>query len=137
MREGWPMTQLRAFARVSMAVVYVVLGFNHFRDPDFYVAIMPPYLPYHLFLVYLSGVFEIVLGLLVLPERTRKLGGYGLIALLIAVFPANLHMAMSEVLIDGEPAAPRWALYLRLPIQLVLIAWAFWVAREPPKANDG
>lgn len=130
------MERARTVARWVLAVGFVLAGANHFRDPDFYVAIMPPYIPWHLPLVYLSGVFEIVLGLLVLPPATRSLAGWGLVLLLVAVFPANVHMAMNEVLIDGEPAAPKWALYVRLVLQFVLIAWAWWATREPREPRE-
>ncbi len=120
--------------RWLLAIAMIGAGVNHFLSPDFYVQIMPPYLPWHAELVWLSGVLEIALGALILPPRTRRLAGWGLIALLLAVFPANLHMAMNEVLIDGEPAAPAWALWLRLPLQAVLIAWA-WAVTRPPRAG--
>ena len=101
-----------------MALLYVAAGVNHFVSTRFYEQIMPPWIPWHRPLVYASGVAEIALGL----------------ALLVAVFPANLHMAMNEVLIDGEIAAPAWALWLRLPLQAVLIAWAFCYTR-PSRAG--
>ncbi len=111
-----------------LAIGFVLAGVNHFVNADFYVAIMPPYLPWHLPLVWLSGIAEVALGIAVLMPRTRSLAGWGLIALLVAVFPANLHMALNP----GDFAdVPRWALYLRLPLQLVLIAWAYWATRTP------
>lgn len=112
-----------------MAAAYVAAGLNHFRAPSFYVQIMPPWVPWHLPMVILSGVAEIVLGVLVLVPRTRRLAAWGLVALLVAVFPANLHMALNDVRIDGELAGPAWALWLRLPLQGVLIAWALWYTR--------
>ncbi len=112
-----------------MGIAYVAAGLNHFRAPSFYVQIMPPWVPWHLPMVILSGVAEIVLGVLVLVPRTRRLAAWGLVALLVAVFPANLHMALNEVRIDGELPAPAWALWLRLPLQGVLIAWAWWYTR--------
>jgi uncharacterized membrane protein len=78
-----------------LGILFVAAGVNHFVRPDFYVKIMPPYLPWHLELVYLSGVAEIVLGVLVLIPKWRSLAAWGLIALLVAVFPANIHMAVS------------------------------------------
>ena len=115
-----------------MGPAYVALGANHFLNAEFYLAIMPPYLPWHLALVYLSGAAEILLGVGVLVPRTRALAGWGLVALLVAVFPANLHMALAE---PGTYAGiPAWALWLRLPVQAVLIAWAWWVTRPDPAA---
>lgn len=109
-----------------MGLAYAAAGVNHFVNADFYVAIMPPYVPWHLAMVYVSGVAEIVLGIGVLVPTTRVLAAWGLIALLIAVFPANLHMALAEPgTYDAAPAA----LWLRLPVQGLLAAWAWWYTR--------
>ena len=78
-----------------MSISYVAVGVTHFTNSDFFLHIMPDYLPWHLELVYLSGIFEIILGILILFQQTRKLAGWGLIALLIAVFPANIYLAQS------------------------------------------
>ena len=83
--------------------------------------IMPPYLPWHLGLIYVSGVAEIVLGVAALIPALRRIAGWGLIALLIAVFPANIQMAF-----NGFHSMPSWILWARLPIQVVLIAWVYW-----------
>ncbi|MGJ3240515.1 MAG: DoxX family protein [Anaerolineae bacterium] len=107
-----------------VALVFIVAGINHFINPQFYVAIMPQYLPYHLELVYLSGFFEIAGGVGVLIPAIRRLAVWGLIALLIAVFPANLHMALNAPAFAD--IAPAWVLYLRLPLQLVMIIWVWW-----------
>jgi uncharacterized membrane protein len=124
---------IRAALRWLLALLFVAAGVNHFVSPDFYVSIMPPYLPWHLALVYASGVAEVAIGVGALPPRTRRLAGFGAIALLLAVFPANLHMAMHPEL---YPDVGRWALYARLPFQLVFIAWAWWVclAERPTRA---
>jgi uncharacterized membrane protein len=112
--------------RYVLAAFFVVAGVNHFLDPDFYVAMMPPYLPWHLELVWISGVFEILGGLAVLlPPPLRRLAAWGLVALLVAVFPANLHVALNEVAVPGLPASPLIA-WLRLPIQIVFILWVLW-----------
>jgi uncharacterized membrane protein len=109
-----------------LAVLFVLAGANHFRDPDFYLRIMPPYLPWHLALVYLSGAFELFLGALLLVPKWSALAAWGLIALLIAVFPANLHMALNAQL---YPEVSPVALWARLPLQGALIAWAYWFTR--------
>jgi len=126
-----PITWPRRIALILLAVAFVFAGSNHFVNPDFFVAIMPPYLPAHLELVYLSGVFEIAGGIGVLIPRVRSLAGWGLVALLVAVFPANLHMALNpESFSDVSPGA----LYTRLPIQVLLIAWAYWATRPDAPA---
>lgn len=118
---GW-----KRAALLGLAVLFVAAGVNHFVNPAFYVAIMPPYVPAPLFLVYLSGFFELLGGLAVLPRRTRAAAGWGLMVLLLAVYPANIHMALHPELF---PEAPAWALYARLPLQFVFIAWAYWATR--------
>ncbi len=112
---------LRTLFRWLLAVFFVAAGVNHFRLPELYLRIMPPYLPQPLALVYLSGVAEILGGLGVLFPRTRWLAGWGLMALLVAVFPANIYMLTS-----GFPGIPAWVLWLRLPFQLVFLAWVYW-----------
>lgn len=120
--KAWP----KRIALIALAIAFVTAGANHFVNPDFFVAIMPPYLPAHLEIVYLSGFFEIAGGVGALIPRLRSAAGWGLVALLVAVFPANLHMALHpELFSDASP----FALYSRLPIQLLLIAWAYWATR--------
>lgn len=121
-----PQRRSRCIALLLLAVFFVVAGANHFVNPDFYVRIMPPYLPAHLELVYLSGIFEVLGGIGVLLPRLRSLAGWGLVLLLLAVYPANLHMALHPELFPGMSIA---ALYARLPLQLVFIAWAYWATR--------
>ena len=123
---------LRIATRWLMAALFVMAGVMHFANPWFFVQIMPPYLPWHWELVYLSGAIEIALGFLLLLPATRRLAAWGVIALLIAVFPANLHMAMANVQFDPPPAMGQpspLANWIRLPIQLVLIWWAWLYTR--------
>lgn len=118
--------RLKLVLKWLLGLLFILAGINHFVHPGFYVAIMPPYLPWHLELVYLSGLFEVVLGVLLLIPRTTVLAAWGLIALLVAVFPANLHMAMNPELF---PAISPVILWSRLPLQGVFIAWAYWYTR--------
>ena len=114
-----------------MAALYGTAGVMHFVSPGFFVEIMPSYLPLHLELVYLSGAIEILLAILLLIPATRRLAAWGTIALLIAVFPANLNMALNDIRPDGPFGPPTtFALWMRLPMQLVLIAWAWWYTRD-------
>jgi len=124
---------MKTALRWLLTVFMVVAGVNHFLRPDDYVAMMPGYLPAPLELVYLSGVAEILGGLGLILERTRRAAAWGLIALLVAVFPANLNMAVHHLPLAGRPL-PTWALWGRLPLQLVLIAWAYWYTR--PRARS-
>jgi uncharacterized membrane protein len=108
--------------RGLLAVLFVAAGIAHWVRPGIYLKIMPPYLPWPRALVYVSGVAEIVLGVLLLVPRTTHLAAWGLIALLIAVFPANVHMALHPEL---YPRISPVLLWLRLPLQGVLIAWVY------------
>ena len=112
---------LKTIFRWLLAVFFIAAGTNHFASPAVYEEIMPPYLPWPLALIYVSGVAEIGLGLLALIRRFRAVAGWGLIALLVAVFPANIHMAL-----HGFHSAAGWMLWARLPIQFLLMAWVYW-----------
>ena len=125
----------RIFFRWLLAAFFLAAGANHFRAPEFYLQMMPPWLPWHPALVQVSGRAEMLGALGVLVPATRRLAGWGLNVLLVAIFPANLQMALTGV----QPAglhAPAWVLWARLPLQAVFIAWAWWVAvvtdREDP-----
>jgi uncharacterized membrane protein len=131
---GWlPRSRVRAALLLLASLFFVVAGVSHFTNPDFFVSIVPPWLPAHLELVYVSGVFEILGGLGVLLPATRRLAGLGLLALLVAVYPANVHMAVNPEPFVAQ-GTPLWALYLRLPLQFVFIAWVWWATR--PEAPD-
>jgi uncharacterized membrane protein len=131
---GWlPRSRVRAVLLLLASLFFVVAGVSHFTNPDFFVSIVPPWLPAHLELVYVSGVFEILGGLGVLLPATRRLAGLGLLALLVAVYPANVHMAVNPEPFVAQ-GTPLWALYLRLPLQFVFIAWVWWATR--PEAPD-
>jgi uncharacterized membrane protein len=119
------MTRTKTVFQWLLAILMVVAGTMHFVDPDFYLRIMPPYLPWHLPLVYLSGFFEIALGLLLLIPRFTHLAAWGIFALLIAVFPANIYLYQHQDLVP----APAIVHLLRLPLQGILLLWAYWHAR--------
>jgi len=124
-----PRQPARRYAVLGLALFFVGVGVMHFTNVDFFLAIMPPYLPLHLELVYLSGAFEILGGLGVLVARIRARVGWGLVALLIAVYPANIHMALHPEEFSDMSAV---ALYGRLPVQFIFIAWAYWATRPEP-----
>lgn len=123
------MSVARVVLRWLLAAAMVAVGVLHFVDPLPFVKIVPALLPAPLLLVYVSGAFEILGGVGLLVPRTRRAAGWGLVALYLAVFPANINMAINEIQLGAE-AMPRWALWARLPLQLVLIAAALWVSRN-------
>jgi uncharacterized membrane protein len=122
--------------RYALAAVMVAIGVTHFVTPRFFVEIMPAYLPTPLALVYLSGVFEVLGGVGLLLERTRRYSAWGLIALYVAVFPANINMAVNEITPTGFDPIPAWLLWARLPLQLVFIAWAWLYTRPRGRAES-
>ncbi len=120
------MRKIKTVSKFVLAIFMIVAGVLHFVKPDFYMKIMPPYLPLHLELVYLSGVCEVALGALLLVPRYTRFAAWGIIALLIAVFPANIYVYQNP---DVLPA-PAIMHLLRLPLQGVLIAWAYWHTKQ-------
>ncbi len=109
-----------------MAILYVGGGLAHLANPSFYLGIIPPSLPNPEWLNLISGLAEIVLGVFILEPRVRVLAAWGIIALLIAVFPANLYVAFENVGAGGPGTGPGAAAYVRLPFQAVFILWAWW-----------
>ena len=120
------MQKLKTPARYLLGTFFIAAGINHFWHTPFYVAMMPPYLPAPLALVYLSGMAEIALGALLLFSRWQVIASWGLIVLSIAVFPANVHMALNPELFRQFSPTGLW---FRLPLQAVVIAWAYWYTR--------
>ena len=109
--------------RWALTIFMVLAGINHFVSPEPYVGMVPAYLPAPWTLVYVSGVAEVLGGIGLIVPATRRLAALGLIALFLAIFPANLNMALHHLPLGNYPV-PAWALWVRLPLQLVLIAWA-------------
>ena len=106
-----------------MSLFYINVGIKHFTNPNWFMKIMPPYLPFHIELVYLSGIFEIILGIMLLFKKTRYYACWGLILLLLAVFPANIYLAQTNGAAMDISAYIAWG---RLPLQLVFIMIAFF-----------
>ncbi len=120
--------------KYAFGLLFVFGGLYHFINPALYLRMMPPYLPWHRFLVYLSGFFEVALGLLLFVPRYARLAAWGLVALLVAVFPANVRMALNPELFPGIPPLVLW---LRLPLQGVFIFWAYRLARSDGVRETG
>jgi uncharacterized membrane protein len=121
--------RMRTMLRWLLSMFMVVAGANHFVAPATYVGMMPSALPAPAALVYISGVAEILGGIgLVLPA-TRRLAGWGLIALFVAIFPANINMAVHHLRLGGREVST-WMLWARLPLQAVLVVWAYWCSQR-------
>jgi uncharacterized membrane protein len=116
----------RGALRWVLAVFFLGAGANHFRAPELYLGMMPPWLPWPAALNAIAGGAEMLGGLGLLVPPARRLAGWGLVALLLAVFPANLHVALAGAM-PGTNFSPL-TLWLRLPFQAVFVAWVWWVA---------
>ena len=121
-------TIIKSFLIIISSIFYVIVGIKHFIEPEYFLSIVPPYLPYHLELVYISGLFEILFGLLILFPKYRYYGAIGLILLLVAVFPANIYLAQTKEAQEALGATQEIATW-RLPIQGVLIWIAYYIRR--------
>jgi uncharacterized membrane protein len=128
-----PLSILRILLRLLLAALFLFAGTVHLCDPELFLPITPPWIPFHLPCILISGVVELVGGLgLLLPVRPIQVAiGWMLTLLLIAVFPANLHMAMANVKIHGFPAQP-WMGWARLPFQPLLIIAVLWLTQIWP-----
>jgi uncharacterized membrane protein len=129
------MRATRLILRLLAAVFFIGAGVNHFRNAEFYERIVPPRFPSPHILVAISGVAEIVGGIGLLIRPTRQLAGWGLIALLIAVFPANIYMAI-ETERFADLHLPAWTFWARLPLQMVFIAWVWFVSHGAAEIRD-
>src|SRR5262249_55618977 len=121
---------MKAVLRWLLTAMLLVIGSFHFLATDDFVRMVPKALPWPALLVYVSGVAEICGGIGLQIERTRKWAAWGLVLLFIAVFPANVNMAIHHISPSRFHAEP-WQLWARLPFQPVFIAWAFWFTRGP------
>ena len=120
-----PDSKWKRFTRVFVGLAFAWVGVQHFVDPEPFLGIVPPYLPWALELVYISGVFEILGGIGLLVPRTRRFAAWGLVALLVAVYPANIHMLVNEVYFGDMPHEP-WLLWARMPFQFLFGLGVVW-----------
>jgi uncharacterized membrane protein len=132
-----PALILRTLVRLLLAALFLFAGTIHLRHPELFLPVMPPWIPFHLPCIEISGVFELLggLGLLIPARPIQFLAGWGLALLLVAVFPANIYMAMAHVQLPGIPLQP-WMEWVRLPLQPLLIVAVLWVTRAWPGKCD-
>jgi uncharacterized membrane protein len=129
------MRLVKTVLKFVLAAFFVAAGVQHFRDPEFFLKIVPDYIPTNLHApaVDVSGLFEILLGIMLLAPKTSRLAAWGMIALLVAVFPANIYLYQHpQIMPEVSPTFHFW----RLPLQGVLIAWAYWYTR-PNRPRTG
>lgn len=123
------MKYLKLIAIYFFGPAYIYIGIRHFTEPDFFLSIMPNYMSFHLELVYLSGFFEILFGIMILFKKSRVLGAKGLILLLIAVFPGNIYLAQSS-LAQSLLGITQETAIIRLPFQGLFILFAYWFTKK-------
>ncbi|MDQ2774786.1 MAG: DoxX family membrane protein [Acidobacteriota bacterium] len=126
---------MRKYLRWTAAGFYAFAGVLHFVKTSSYLKIMPSYVPWPQAMVYLSGAAEIAGGIGLLVRRFRRWAAFGLIALMVAVFPANIYMATNHVQVTSAPL-PDWVLWARLPVQLLLVWWLLYVSCAIPTNSD-
>ncbi len=120
----------------ALSLFMLAVGVMHFVDPGPFERIGPPPLPGRA-TVYLSGIFEILGGAGLLVPKTRRAAAWGLVALFVAIFPANIYMAVADIQLDPEAPVPSWVAWARLPFQAGFIAWAWWFTRDPVGSATG
>src|SRR6056297_740210 len=125
-RKQDAMRSAKTISRYLLAIFMIGAGTTHFVNPEFFLKIMPPYLPLHEPLVLISGACEVFLGVLLLTRRFARLAAWGIVALLIAVFPANIYLYQNQHLLPAPPLVH----LLRLPLQGLLILWAWLYTRQ-------
>ena len=128
-----PVEWRRKFSLFGLALFFIYFGIDHFINLEFYLSIMPPAFPLHSEAVYISGFFEVLGGVCVLIPRLRKIAGWGLVALLVAVYPANIYMAITP---EAFPDLSIELLYARLPFQFIFIYWAYSVTQPAYKLTN-
>ena len=112
-----------------LSVMYIIIGIKHFTSLEYFINIMPPFIPFKEFAVYFTGVIEIFGGLLLLSKSTRKIGAFLIITLLFVVFPANIYLYISEVPRELLDITKNQAL-IRMPFQIPLIILAYWHSQK-------
>ena len=123
------MSTLKKISLVLLIIGYVAAGINHFRIPQFYIGIIPAYMPFPNILNTLAGVLEIACGLGLILKSTRKFAAWGIVLLLIAFIPVHTAMLSGHTQLNGAPVHQFWA-WVRLFFQPVLIVWAWWYTRD-------
>ena len=114
---------IKSFSIIIMSWFYISIGLSHFTDPNWFLQIVPPYLPCKLELVYISGFLEIIFGIMLITPSLKHYAAWGLILLLIAVFPANIYLAQTNGAAMNTSPLVAWA---RLPFQFLFIGIAYW-----------
>ena len=120
---------MKQISLILLIVFYVLAGFNHFRDPEFYYPLIPPYFPFPKLINVSSGIFEMALGILIISKKTRNVAIYSLIVLLILFIPSHIYFIQIGSCMEDGLCVPAWVGWLRLLIIHPLLLWWLWVHR--------
>lgn len=123
---------IKNISLVILIIGYVYAGVNHFRHPNGYINIIPPYIPFPIFLNYLSGAFEILFGFLLAFNATRNIGAWGICLLLLVFLPVHIQMILDAPFKLGTFVVSPLVAWLRLALQPLLILWAWWYTKPEP-----
>ena len=123
-----PYKDFKTNVRIGTGLTFIFAGVSHFLIPDTFMKLMPPFVPFPLAMVYISGVFEILGGIGLIVSKTKKLAGYGLILLLLAVYPANIYVAWKNIQLGGFMSNSIYQ-WFRVILQIPLIFWVYWTAK--------
>jgi uncharacterized membrane protein len=123
-----PIKGFKNNARIGTGLTFVFTGVSHFLMPDMFMKLMPPFIPFPLAMVYISGVFEILGGIGLIISKTKKAASYGLILLLLAVYPANIYTALENIQLGGFMNYPAYQ-WFRVALQIPLIVWVWWTGK--------
>ncbi len=124
------MHAFKKVSRIILILAYTLAGINHFRVPEFYIAIIPQYIPYPEFMNAAAGVFEIIFGVGLAFSITRKYAAWGIVLMLIAFLPVHINMVMHKPFSVGGAVVSPVLAWVRLALQPVLIIWAWWHTRD-------
>lgn len=124
------MPKLKTVSLILLIALYLVAGTNHFVHPTGYLKLIPPYLPFPKVLNLLSGFFELLFGLMLIYKPTRQYAVYGIILMLIAFIPAHIYMIQIAPFMLGKLLVTKTGAWVRLPLQAVLIIWAYWHRKD-------
>ncbi len=124
------MSIFKKISLIFLIVLYLIAGTNHFVHPSAYLKLIPPYLPFPKLLNLMSGFFELLFGLMLIFKPTRKPAVFGIILMLIAFVPAHIYMIQTAPFMLGKLLVTKTGAWIRLPLQAVLIAWAYWHRKD-------
>lgn len=123
-----PVKDFKNNARIGTGLTFVFAGVSHFLIPDTFMKLMPPFVPFPMAMVYISGIFEILGGIGLIISKTKKAASYGLILLLLAVYPANIYVAIGNIQLGGFMSNSYYQ-WIRVFLQIPLIFWVWWTAK--------